>query len=136
MSRAIIYRSSQVSGAGTRGAAAPSELDGYSEKLVKLVPGEVVTVYLALVSIAQADSGLPTFIPWLIFAFGVIATYLYSHFTLKIRDARQVLVTVGAFCVWAIAIGGPFQQLDWYRETYGALILPIYTFLVPYITTE
>lgn len=133
MSRAIVYQDA-LFGDGTRGAAEPSRPDNYSEKLIKLIPAEVVTVYLALVSIVQTDEGIPLFIPWLVFLFGLVATFLYSRFTLKISDVRQLLVTTGAFCVWGIAIEGPFHQLPWYRDTYGALILPMYTFLVPYIT--
>lgn len=135
MSRAIVYRGSEDR-AGTRGAAVHSQPDGYSEKLVKLIPAEVVTVYLALVNVAQADEGLPALVPWLVFAFGLVATWLYSQFTLMIKDARQLIVTIGAFSVWAVAIGGPFQELAWYRDTYSALILPMYTFLAPYITNK
>ena len=32
-----------------------------------------------------------------------------------------------AFAIWALAIGGPFGQYDWYSPIYGAVLLPLYT---------
>ena len=43
-----------------------------------------------------------------------------------------MVVTVGAFVVWAFTIGGPFEAVA-YSDSIGALILPAYTFMVPII---
>jgi len=35
--------------------------------------------------------------------------------------------------VWLFALGGPFALLDWYEPAFGAIVLPLYTLIVPII---
>lgn len=139
MSRAIVGPPATAKVA-TRGvpegvAQAAPPADDYSDKLLKLIPGEVIGVYLSMTAIlgSSADE-IHEYVPWLVFLFGMVATYFYLRVTLKVTDLRQLLVTVGAFCVWAYAVGLPFQeQPDWYNGTYAGLLLAAYTFIAPKI---
>lgn len=132
MSRAIVYEKEGARGV-SRDASAGMAPDDYSGRLLKLIPVEVITLYVTLITVAKPDDQLPGLVLWVILLFGLGATYLYSRVTLKVTDNKQLAVTVGAFFVWALTIGGPFEELSWYSDTYGALILPVYTFLVPYM---
>ncbi len=106
--------------------------DGYSDRLMKLIPGEVIGVYLSMVTLLKHSSDpIAPIVPWLVFAFGVAATVFYLRVTLKISNRRQVVLSVGSFCVWAFTIGEPFSQLAWYNGTYAGLLLIAFTFLAP-----
>ena len=128
MSRAIVYATARGR-ARSAGAPARVEPDGYADKLMKLIPVESVTLYLTMVSGVRGGN-LPEVVLWFVFAFVLVATYFYLRVVLKIEAPRQLFVTLGAFCVWAFTIGGPFEQVP-YSDSIGAMILPAYTFMVP-----
>ncbi|MDH3588898.1 MAG: hypothetical protein OEQ74_05805 [Gammaproteobacteria bacterium] len=143
MPRAIVDAAAPAAREGTRGVpddgfVAPSreEVDAYADKLLKLIPAEVIGVYLAMTSILQGAGNIHAPVPWLVFIFGIFATWFYLRFTLKVKETRQLVLTALAFCIWAFTIGGPFETLEWYRDaggTYAGLLLAGYTFMAPQI---
>lgn len=140
MPRAIISALPASKTGGVRGVpdgdATAAPVDDYADKLLKLIPGEVIGVYLSMVMILNGSkAGAEGALPWLVFAFGVFATYFYLRVTLKVTDIRQLLVTVGAFCVWAYSMGKPpfVEESCLYDDTYAGLLLVAYTFIAPKI---
>jgi len=139
MARAIISAPQSTNTEGIRGVpdgdAPGAPADDYSDKLLKLIPGEVIGVYLSMVMILDGSkAGAEGVLPWIVFAFGVLATYFYLRVTLKVTDVRQLLVTVGAFCVWAYSMGKPpFVEEGLYNPTHAGLLLIAYTFIAPKI---
>ena len=87
MPRAIVTSKPAVAAtSGTRGApdgdnwsvaedaAAPQVVDDYADKLLKLIPGEVVTVYLSMMTLLETSRDEVAFIvPWLVFVFGIFS---------------------------------------------------------------
>ncbi|MGI9325079.1 MAG: hypothetical protein ACR2PZ_07660 [Pseudomonadales bacterium] len=158
MSRAIVVAPQATSGASTRGGldedeftAAPNA-DSYTDRLLKLIPGEVVAFYLS--STAALKSAVPNeasnvsavsasgslsvaaSAPWVVFAFCILATYFYLRIVLKVVSNRQLAITVGAFCVWAFSLGYPFDGFAWYQSAYGGILLAAYTLVAPHIPLE
>mgnify|MGYP005851882159 CR=1 FL=1 len=135
MGRSIVTTKRAATQAATR-AGPGSDLrpqavaDGYSDVLLKLIPAEVIGVYLAMQSILSNAQEISRFTPLVVFLFGVFATYFYLRFTLKVAHTRQILLSVGAFCVWAYSMSSP-EQLSWYNGTYAGLLLVAYTFIAP-----
>ncbi len=114
-------------------AAAPA-VDGYSDRLIKLIPAEVIGVYFSMVTVLKnSKDDVADLVPWLVFAFGAMATLFYLRVTLKVLNTRQLALSVIAFCVWAFTIGDPFSQFAWYNGTYAGLLLIAYTFVAPQI---
>lgn len=74
---------------------------------------------------------------WIVFGVLLLATPLYQWRLLKIRLPLQLAIATVAFAVWVFYLGGPFKLTfadpSWYRPTYGAVLLPLYTFLIPLI---
>ena len=106
--------------------------DSYRDKLVKYIPAEVVALYLTLDVICRSnptEGGLR----WIILIFGCVVTPLYLWRIQRVRKPIQLVVSTAAFVVWTFALGGPFVSLSWYKAIYGALLLPMFTFLVPLI---
>jgi hypothetical protein len=104
--------------------------DGYPSRLLKYVPAEVVTLFVALDALVRPPADVPLAVYWGVFLFCLVGTYFYLWRVAKVRKQTQLLISTVAFAVWVFALGGPFAQLDWYAPVYGALLLPIFTFAV------
>ncbi|MEZ5463531.1 hypothetical protein [Dokdonella sp.] len=118
------------------GAASPA-VDGYSDRLIKLIPAEVIGVYFSMVTLLRnSKDEVADLVPWMVFVFGALATLFYLRVTLKVLIVRQLTLSVIAFCVWAFTIGEPFSRFDWYNGTYAGLLLIAYTFVAPQIPMD
>ena len=106
--------------------------DAYLDKIVKYIPSEVVALYLSLDLICRSNAG-DAWLRWLILGFGFVATPLYLWRIQSVRKWIQLLISTAAFLVWAFALGGPFVTLSWYKPVYGAVLLPMFTFIMPLI---
>ena len=55
----------------------------------------------------------------------------------KKPTVKQAIISVSAFMVWAIAIGGkPFISISWYEPIYGSILMVLYTVVIPLIPLE
>lgn len=111
----------------------PPEIDKYASRLIKYIPVEVITLYLTLDALVRSSATIPHSIYWSIFIVGVLGTYLYLWRVEKVNKQKQLAISVGAYCVWVFALGGPFEFFSWYNSIYGGLLLPIYTFFIAII---
>ncbi|MCC7389436.1 MAG: hypothetical protein IT431_11775 [Phycisphaerales bacterium] len=118
-------------GPGARGDA---PADQYRDRLLKYIPGEVIVVWgtiSAIITQAKPPAAQEQLILWVVFAVLLVATPLYQWRLLKIRLPVQLAVATIAFAVWVFYLGGPFASVGWYKPLYGAVVLPLFTFLVP-----
>ncbi len=118
--------------------AVAGKADDYATKLLKLIPAEVVAVFLTVDGIIHAADNVPRGVYWGIFVLLAVATYFYIERSTRTPDlpARpgQSILSAISFCVWVFAIGGPFtypERPHWDLPVYGALLLPVYTFILP-----
>jgi hypothetical protein len=118
-------------------------VDGYSEALLKLIPAEVIGVYLAMQSILVNSEPKPGWEAILVvFMFGMFATYFYLRVSLKVTNNLQLALSVGAFCVWAYSmLPQDFNSMlppgySIYNGTYAGLLLIAYTFIAPKIPLD
>ncbi len=107
--------------------------DPYRDKLLKYIPAEIVALYLSLDLIWRSTAGADSWLRWLILTFGFVVTPVYLWRIQQVQKKIQLLISTAAFVVWTFALGGPFVTLSWYKAIYGALLLPMFTFLVPLI---
>jgi hypothetical protein len=122
MSRRVI--SSQMQAGGT------AEVDTYFDRIVKLIPSDIVAAWIFVASLITNAQDVPTAtVLWVAFIFGLVLTAVWTYVQTK-RAVRQTLVSTIAFAVWVFAIGGPFVTLDWYRSLYGTLALVAYTLVI------
>jgi hypothetical protein len=106
----------------------PPPADGYNDRVLKYIPAEVVTLYLSIDGLVRAKHSSPG-LSWGLFVFGLLATVLYLRFSAGVTKPLQIVVSAVAFCVWAISIGSPSTYIPGYDAVYGAIALPIFTFL-------
>ena len=129
MSRRIVTYQLQSSGA---------EIDGYSDRLLKYIPAEIVASWIMVTSlIAGSSDASQAGLLWVSFGAWLLLTAGWTFYLTKTPGkpiaVLQILVSVGAFVVWVFALGGPFATLDFFRPIYGSVVLIFYTLLVPLI---
>ena len=98
--------------------------DSYTDRIVKLIPGDVVAAWLAVVSAIKAYSApLPEYALWIIFLMGAVFaaawTWQRASEPGKPKPRRQTIVSTAAFFVWAYATGGVYPQ--WPGSIYNPL---------------
>jgi hypothetical protein len=108
----------------------PEKPDTYRERLFKYIPAEVVTLYLGCSAIVASAKDAPHFLYWVIFLAGLAGTPYYLRSAQKVKAPLQLVISTLAFAVWIFALGEPFSGMNWYKQVYGALLLPIFTFVV------
>jgi hypothetical protein len=128
---------SGVAAAGRKKTVEPP--DGYKERLIKYIPGEIIALYLTYLKIVEtvnkpgvsADANpdsIPGWVAYAAFFFCLVMTPIYQRFYLNIKKVSQLIVATFSFVVWALTLGGGiFQGVP---AWVGAMLLPTYTFLI------
>lgn len=140
MARSIVTEASIAAIPRTRAApGSPSTpepvADGYSDALLKLIPVEVISFYLAgqaLLS-SSTDTGEPTRIAF--FLVGVLVTFFYLRVPLKVTNTVQLTISVAAFIVWALALNSSGED-SWINGTHAGLLVLVFTFLAPTVPID
>ncbi len=104
--------------------------DNYYSRLVKLIPSEIIALYLALDGIASAMKQKETLL-WVVFGIALTGAWIYLGRMANVHRFEQRILTVLAFAIWVYVFGGPFAMLPWYEPGYGKMLLVVYTFFVP-----
>lgn len=111
--------------------------DDYKMKVIKYIPTEIVAAYVMLEGIIKASTQAPTGAYWMVFIILLVLTPIYVWRITEQADQKpawdQIIVSFFSFIIWVMAIGGPFATLSWYQPIYPALLLPIFTLIVPLI---
>lgn len=103
--------------------------DDYISKLLKYIPTEVIGVYLTLDALVRSSDNIDLY--WTIFLFGLIVTPLYLWRVQEVYKKKQLLLATGAFIVWVFGTSRLLEKYDWYDPLVAAVVLIIYTFLLP-----
>ncbi len=120
-----------VAGAGERSAGFQTYLD----RLIRLIPAEVVGLYLVGVGVIPANKGIGSAV-WT----GVCFLVVILVRAMATRDPSQslgpqwvaVAVSAVSFAIWAYTMGGPFVTYHIYVGWIGAIAVLLWTFGVPY----
>ena len=112
------------------GRAIRREDDSFLKALLKLIPSEVVAVYLFVLGILPDRLAPHAAVAGLL----VALTPLYLRFAMGVRAAAQLAVSTVSMAVWIFALGeGPvhFLRAPWYEPWYGSVALAIWTLVPP-----
>lgn len=119
-------------------ASANNEPNTYKDRLVKLIPSEIVTAYITLQGLISAGGG-SNVILFTAIAFGslLILTPLYLKSVSKVTKAGQIIFTTVAFIIWTMASGGfkyMFPTVPIFENNFlGSMLLIIYTLFIPFV---
>lgn len=113
--------------------------DTYQERLLKLIPTEVVSVYLALsllLSNMSTDQDPHQGLHLVVFFILLVINILYKR-NGGVTDWKQLVITSLAFIIWVLSLGGPlakeFQLFGESSKTIGVILTPLFTMIVPLI---
>ena len=113
--------------------------DAYADRLLKLIPAEIVAVWVAMRGTFAAAQSAPVWLQWAAFVILVALIPIYLSRIAGVSKRVQIGVTTGAFVVWAFSLGGaPFSTLpaQYVLPIYGAILLPLYTFAAPLVNLD
>ncbi len=111
-------------------------LKSYLDRLLKLIPAEVLSLYLVGIGIIPKDKATPLIV-WGFFcliAVGIVKAYGTSDSARGIKaDMIHVTLSMIAFVIWMYSMGGPFAYYNLYESYIGSLLILAFTFIVPYL---
>lgn len=115
--------------------------DTYMARVLKYIPSEIVMAYVVIDGVLRtcynpnlwADRQVLWKLSWIIAATMTILTPLWLYRVMRVRRTPQLIISTVSVPVWLFALGGPFALLDWYRPALGAIVLPLYTLILPII---
>lgn len=113
--------------------------DDYKTRLLKYVPAETNTLYVTILGVihtaqdelsAEAVAEIPFSSIILLVFIGCFAfNLLYMWKVAKEDNIIRLSISMGAFVVWAIALGDIFSSFTWWYDFMGAILLAFYTAL-------
>ncbi|PZV09906.1 MAG: hypothetical protein DCF22_17765 [Leptolyngbya sp.] len=121
-------------------AGKSEEVKDYLGRLVKLIPAEVISLYLVgkgVIGAGQAtETPLSYWIVWTIFCFlAVVVARLFGTADPKENQPPQipaVLIACVSYLVWVYSMGDVFALLKLYEPKLGSLLVLGWSFVVPY----
>jgi len=110
--------------------------------VLKYIPSEIVMAYITIEGVLRTSYNPAVWAErqmLLKLSLGVAATLtittpLWLYRVMRVRRGTQILLSTLSVPVWLFAMGGPFVLLDWYEPAFGAIVLPLYTLIVPIIS--
>jgi hypothetical protein len=116
--------------------APPETVNDYKDRLVKLIPTEIITAYVTLkgLIIGPDVPGNKTLLLWIVFGILVILNPLYLYYITNVKKAGQIVFSSFAFVLWVMVIGGTFGSvLGFPAEYIGSILLVVYTLFIPFV---
>lgn len=116
----------------------PKDADNYKEKLVKLIPSEIIAAYVTIYGLVTGiKSPHENIILWIVIAILLIITPLYSIKVSMVTKKSQVVYTTFGFLIWAFATGSPIKEIDTVPVSFiASVILILYTLFIPIVYME
>ena len=110
-----------------------NDTQAYQDKIVKLIPTELVGAYMVLAGIIPASSAK---VGTLVVSIALlILTPLYLWRISKVTNVVQLVVTTISFAVWVYSLGGPFAAWGIYQSYIASIVLILWTLIIPVVVT-
>lgn len=113
----------------------------YRDKLLKLIPGEVVAAYITIDGIIPAKEASAKWVSLVVSIILLSAIPLYLIKTFEVINTRQIYFTMASFVVWLYSLGGPFKfwalapGVELHVPYIGSILLILWTLLIPFFVT-
>jgi hypothetical protein len=121
--------------AGVRLGGGGDTFKDYLERLLKMIPGEVVGAYLIGTGFIPSENRIALAV-WS--AICLVLVVIVRRYGTADPDKRQpaqpvpVFVSSVAFVIWVYSLGGPFEKFELYVPWIGSLGVLLWSFLIPY----
>jgi len=101
----------------------------YRDRLLKLIPSEIVAAYMVLAGIIPPDRA-----KWGTLIVSIVLLVLVPFYLWRMQNVQrnsQLIVTMISFVVWLYSLGGPFAAWGLYESWIGSVILILWTLIIP-----
>ncbi|MEO7216309.1 hypothetical protein [Mucilaginibacter sp.] len=137
MSSQVITKDLVQKGFVQPNATTATQTDPYQDRLLKLIPAEVVSVYLALlVLVSGKDANKHEMLQLGIVIILLVVNILYKR-NADVTDWKQLAISSVAFVIWVLTLGGPLIEdrliLGEKLSLIGAILTPLFTLVAPLI---
>lgn len=109
-------------------------MQDYWGRLIKLIPAEVISIYLVGIGIIPAGANLST-AAWALVCLGLVVVaraYLTGNKPNNIPpEWGSVIISAISFGIWVYNMPGPFQAYGLAVPYMGSLAILVWTFIVP-----
>lgn len=115
-------------------ADANVEVKSYLDRLLKMIPGEVIALYVLGTGVIPAGDSAVVVVWSFICIFAVISVRAWGtadRSNGETTDWVMVIISTVAFIIWLYNLGGPFAVYDLYVPYIGTLVALAYTFFIP-----
>lgn len=112
---------------------ASSNPNTYQDRLVKLIPSEIVTAYVTLQGLITTQQNNQRLSMAIVFICLLILTPFYLRSVGNVKKIGQLIFTTIAFIIWVMASGG-FKIIfpDVFADNFlGSILLILYTLAIP-----
>lgn len=111
----------------------PSEANGYKDRLLKLIPSEIIAAYITLHGlISGIKNPHENELLWIIVGILFILTPIYLYKVSMVTKKGQIFISTIGFLVWVFTTTPPQINIwDIPTEFLGSLVFIIYTLLIP-----
>jgi hypothetical protein len=109
-------------------------VDTYFDRIIKYIPADIVSAWVAVTGIVKSANGIPTnAVLWICFVVGAVVTLVWTLEQTRVVGTPpawlQAAVSTSAFVIWVFALGDPFSSLSFYNQVYGSLALIAFTLI-------
>jgi len=111
-------------------------VNDYKDRLVKLIPTEIITAYVTIKGLVSGSGvqGNKQLLIWIVFAVLLIVNPLYLYYVTQVKKTGQIVFSSIAFVLWVMVIGGTFGNiLGFPPEFLGSILLVLYTLFIPFV---
>jgi hypothetical protein len=111
-------------------------VNDYKDRLVKLIPTEIITAYVTIKGLVSGSGvqGNKQLLIWIVFAVLLIVNPLYLYYVTQVKKTGQIVFSSIAFVLWVMVIGGTFSNiLGFPPEFLGSILLVLYTLFIPFV---
>ena len=104
----------------------------YGEKLLRLIPSEIVAAYIVVTSVIPESAVKWGYLIVSIILFITVPCYMWR--IQKVKNILQLIITTIAFAVWTYSLnGGAFKEWGLYKSWIASVILVLWTLIIPII---
>ena len=121
-------------------AVGVQRIDGFWDKVIKNIPGDVVAGWTAILGLFGVSPGATsgdtntTNILWVMWAALTVVTFFWTYRQTRVPNLQpawtQIFISTFAIVGWALALGVPFNTLSFYDSRVAAALLIIFTLAV------
>jgi hypothetical protein len=117
--------------------------DNYTAQIVKLIPTEIVGVYLGIQNILSGlTQPVQAIVQGIVFLAILAIAPVYLRRVGGVTDSGQRTISLISYLIWGISLGGPFEYVLNYLKSpvtaqlIGGILVMFYTLIVPLLYTK